>query len=424
MIPNRFVAIDFGSTQISVMAAEVLKDGFVKILGVETKPSEDVRYGIIEQGSGAAFKLNELLKMLENSARLKDVDYISVSVGAKSMKNVAVNISRMVGASKVISSQLIDDMLAEAEAKVKGTNAAVYDVIPLYYELDGMRTDEPEGKHAVQIVGRYNIIYGNKIIAEKLEGCIERTGKIIEYRCLGIDAIATAVLDEHEKEEGCVLIDMGGQTTTMAVYKYGALQNMVVVPLGGVNITKDIQEFGIAERNAERLKCAVGKALETLIDKEILVAVPSVNPDEPQVKVSTRILSMAIEARLEDMMDPLFDAIEKMEEELPHGVILTGGASALSGLVDYINSRFGYDVRFGNFNDWLHDDTDTAFRNPAYTRMVGTILLNHEYREQHPLAEVENNKQKKKNAKLPGGSIRNKTAEIFKGFFGDDNQLE
>lgn len=423
MIPNKFVAIDFGSTRISVMAAEVQPDGFLKILGVESKPSEDIRYGIIEQGSGAAFKLSELLRMLENSAKLRNIDYLSVSVGAKSMKNIQVAVSKFVGASKTISDQLLQTMTAEAEAKVKGENVAVYDVVPLYFELDGMRTVDPMGKQASQITGKYNIIYGNKIIAEKLEGCMERTGKTIEFRCLGIEAVATAVLDEHEREEGCALINLGGQTTTLAIYRDGAMQNTVVMPMGGMTITHDIEEFGISDKNAERLKCAVGKALESQVEKEVLVAVPSVDPNEPQVKIPTKTLSMAIEARLDEILGPVFTALNAYPEKLPHGIILTGGASALSGIAEYISLRTGHEVRFGNYFDWITDDVADEFRNNIYTQLVGTILLNKEYRELHPLTESDGGK-KTKPPKIPGSGLRIKTTELFKDFFSDDNTLE
>lgn len=419
---NKFVAIDLGSTRISVMAGEIQEDGFLKISGVESKPADDIRYGIVEQGSGAAFKLNELIHLLENSARLSSIDYISVSVGAKSMKNVAVSVSHFVGASKTVSEKLIDDMLVEAETKIKGENVAVYDVIPLSYELDGKRMDDPVGKQGTQIIGRYNVVYGNTLIAEKLEGCIERTGKLIEYRCLAADALATAVLDEHERDNGCALINLGGLTTTLSIFEHGALQQLVTVPLGGKNITKDIQEFGINEKNAERLKCAVGKALESQVSDEIYVAIAAADPDQPPVKVSSKMLAMAIEARLDEIMNPIFDAMDAYKGNLTNGVILTGGGSLLNGISEYITERTGFKVRFGNYTDWLADKTDPKYIQPIYAQLVGTLLLNHEYREHHPLVEKEKTKGKTKEPKIPRG-IKEVTVNLMKDFFADDNKL-
>lgn len=420
MMSDKFVAIDLGSTRISAMAGEIREDGFLKILGVESKNAEDVKYGIVEQSSGASFKINELLKLLENSSHVKDVENISVSVGAKSMKNVAVSVSHFVGASKTVTDQLIDEMSVEAEGKIKGDNVAVYDVIPLWYELDGQRMDEPVGKQGNQIVGRYNVVYGNKMIAEKLEGCIERTGKVIEYRCLAVDALATAVLDEHERDNGCALINLGGLTSTLSIFEHGALQQLVVVPLGAKNITKDIQEFGINEKNAEKLKCMKGTALESMVEDPILIQVAAEDIEADPVKISTKILAMAIEARLDDIMNPLFDTLEAYTGNLNHGIILTGGGARLNNITEYITGRTGYKVRFGTYTDWLADKTDEKFIDPIYAQMIGTILLNHEYRQHHPLEEKA--KTKKEGPKIPKG-IKETTTKIMFGFFGDENKL-
>jgi len=422
MVSNKFVAVDLGSTRISVMAGDSQEDGFLKISGIESKPADDVRYGVVEQVSGAAFKLSELLKLLENSSRVQDIDYISVSVGAKSMRNVPVTVSKFVGASKTVSDQLINDMNADAETKIKGDNVAVYDVIPLWYELDGKRMDDPVGKQGSQLIGRYNVVYGHSLIAEKLEGCVERTaGRVIEYRCLSVDALATAVLDEHERDNGCALINLGGLTTTLSIFELGALQQMAVVPLGGKTITKDIEEFGINEKNAERLKCAVGKALESMVDEEIYVAVAASNPDMPPVKISSKMLAMAIEARLDEIFNPIFDAIDAYQGKISNGIILTGGGALLNGISEYITERTGFKVRFGHYTDWLADNINPDFINPIYAQMVGTLLLNHEYREHHPLVEKEQVKGKTKQPKIPrSGAI----TSMMKRFFEDENKLE
>ena len=141
---NKYVAIDLGSSKITALAAEVQADNTLKILAVESKPSDDVKHGIIEQLSGAAYKISELTRLIQNSARIHDIDQVSVSVGAKSMRSTSVTISRFVGASKTVSDQLIYEMNEECIKKVQKEDISVFDVIPLYYELDGHRTDEPK----------------------------------------------------------------------------------------------------------------------------------------------------------------------------------------------------------------------------------------------------------------------------------------
>jgi cell division protein FtsA len=131
---------------------------------------------------------------------------------------------------------------------------------------------------------------------------------------------------------------------------------------------------------------------------------------------------MAIEARLDEIMNPIFDAIEAYDGNLGKGVILTGGAALLEGVDSYISERTGFKVRFGSYNDWLADKTDEKYIDPIYAQLVGTVLLNHEYRQHHPL-EVKDVAKKKKEPKIQSRNIKNKTTELFKEFFGDDNKL-
>ena len=101
MISNKVVAVDFGSTRISVMAAEVLESGAVKVFSEESKPSEDVKWGIVEKPTGASFKVSELLKLLTNSSKIGSISLVSVAVGAKSMRIIPVTVSRSLGLSLI-----------------------------------------------------------------------------------------------------------------------------------------------------------------------------------------------------------------------------------------------------------------------------------------------------------------------------------
>lgn len=417
---NKYVAIDLGSSMISALAAEVQPDGALKILAVESKPSDDVKHGVVEQVSGAAFKVNELVKLLQNSAKLHDIDQVSVSIGAKSMKNITVSVSRFVGASKVVTDHLILDMNDECEKKIQGENIAVYDIIPLYYELDGLRTDEPLGQKATQITGKYTVVYGNKNIMVELERCFERTGIIIEHSPIAIEALSAAVLEENEREVGCALINFGAATTTLSIYKNGALQQLLVVPLGGKNITKDIQELGISEQDAERLKRVKGAAMETLVEDPMYVQIKSSETEKPPVRISTKFLATIIEARLEEILQPIFNAIDSYPEVLDAGIIITGGASKLNNLIDFITEKSGFQARFGSHADWLIDKTPDKYFDPVLSQLIGTVVLAHEYRQQHPVEEI---KKPKKETKLPKKGLKDRLANGFLNFFGDENSM-
>jgi len=421
MISNKLIAIDFGSTRISAMAAEVLDNGALKVYSEESKPSDDVRWGIVEKPSGASFKVSELLKLLKNSARMSDINHVSVSVGAKSMKQISISISRFVGKPNDVTEELLAEMLEECERKSQQSDVSIFDIIPVSYLLDGKRMDEPVGHKANQITANYHVVFGNSIIKSELERCFDRTGVVLEYSPLAAEALSTVVFDEMEREVGCALINLGSTTTTLAVYHDGALQNLLVIPLGAKNITKDIQELGINEKNAERLKCLKGCALESMVDEPVYIQIASVEEGNQPVKISTKFLANIIEARLEEILQPAIDVIAKLPFKLEAGIILTGGGSKLKNIIDFFAEKTGIYARFGDHSDWLSEDTNEKFHDPSYAQLIGTILLTHEYRKEHPIEETI--KEPEKKPKLPKRKFGEKITERVFNFFNDDNKL-
>jgi len=421
MISNKLIAIDFGSTRISAMAAEVLENGALKIFSEESKTSDDVKWGIVEKPSGASFKVSELLKLLKNSAKMTDITHVSVSVGAKSMKQISISVSRFVEKPNVVSENLLAEMLEECERKSKLPDMTIFDVIPISYLLDGKRIDEPVGHKANQITANYHVVYGNSIIKSELERCFDRTGIMLEYNPLAAESLATVVFEEIEREVGCALINLGATTTTLAIYHDGALQNLLVIPLGAKNITKDIQELGISETNAERLKCLKGCALESLVDDPMYIQVASVDSENTPIRISTKFLATIIEARLEEILQPAFDVIANLPFELEAGMVITGGGSKLKHIIDFIEAKTGLYVRFGDHSEWLCDGTNEKYYDQFYAQLIGTILLTHEYRKEHPVEETI--KEPEKKPKLPKRRFGEKVSEGFFKFFNDDNKL-
>lgn len=421
MSSNKLIAIDFGSTHISVMAAEVMENGAVRILSEESKPADDIKWGIVEKPSGASFKVSELLKLLKNSAKMQDISLVSVAVGAKSMKSVQISISRFVGVSNVVSELLLSDMLDECKRKVAIPDTTVFDITPSAYLLDGVRMDDPVGYTAGQITGIYNVVLGNKIIKTELERCIDRTGIMLECSPMMVEAVSTAVLEENEQKVGCALINLGATTTTLAVYHDDILQKLLTVPLGANNITKDIQELGITEMNAERLKCLKGAAMEMLVEEPVYIQIAAAEAAAEPVKISTQFLATIIEARLEEMLAPVFEVIDSLPFKLEAGIVLSGGGAKLNGIVEYITQKTGVYSRIGDHSGWLVPQTHEHFQDPIYAQLVGTILLNNEYRKEHPIEDTV--KEPEKKPKLPGKKLGTRITEGFFNFFNDDNKM-
>ncbi|MBN2766239.1 MAG: cell division protein FtsA [Paludibacteraceae bacterium] len=424
---NKYIAIDLGSSRISAMIAEVQQNGALKILAIESKKADDVKHGIVDQVSGAAFKINEVIKLAQNTARSAEPIekvIVSTTVNGKSMKSHTVTVNRFVDASKIVSGTLLQEMHEEAGNKINGDNVAIYDIIPLSYELDGVNFDDPVGQKGTQISGKYNLIYGNSIIENNLKRCYERTGLNLESTFLSIEALSTAVLEEEDRESGCALINLGATTTTLGIYHAGVLQQLVVSPLGGKNITRDIMELGISEEHAEKIKIRRGSALVSMINEPVLIQVPSSDTDAQPVKISTEFLSTIIEARLDEITQPLFNAIKSSPIELKGGIIITGGGAKMHNIIEYINERTDIYARKGHHTDWLADGNDLQYSDPILSQLVGTIILQDEYRKENPIQVEEKTKKKQKDK---GKGSRNITKIIQRSifnFFSEDSEMK
>ena len=421
MISTKLIVIDFGSSRISAMAAEVLADGALKILSEESKSSDDVKWGIVEKPTGASFKVSELMKLLKNSSKLADISQVSVSVGAKSMKQIAVSVSRFVGKPNLVTESLLSDLSDECEKKAQRPDTTIFDITPISYLLDGKSMDDPIGHHANQIMARYHVVFGNSTIKTELERCFDRTGIVLEYTPLAVESLSTVLLEDSDREVGCALINFGATTTTLAVYHEGALQQLLVIPLGAKNITKDIQELGISEAHAERLKCLKGFAMERMVEDPMYVQIPSVEDVNVPVRISTKFLSTIIEARLDEILQPVFEAISRLPFTLEEGIVITGGGSKLSGIIEFITERAGVYARFGDHSEWLAEDTPERFFDPEYAQAIGTILLTHEYRKDHPVEITVAEPDKK--PKLSKKKFGEKFTERIFDFFNDDHKL-
>lgn len=376
MNKNPLVYIDFGGSRISAIAGFVQDNHALKVLGEQERLSDDVKSGIVEKMTGAAFKVNEITKLLQNSLRLDQISRVSISVNARTMKHYTYTLESQI--FNLVTSKLLKDIENKCKEDVETDKISVFECIPLAYYINGKRVDEPLGKQGSNIRVDFNVIIGNYLVKESLERSIERTGIAVDFIHLGIESTSTAILDDKNRDEGCAIIAFGATTTTLGVYCEGKLQELCVIPLGGMNITKDIQELGISFQNAELLKCKTGCAIEKMVSKPVNVQIPNENPQGESVKISTSFLATIIEARLEEMLEPIFDQINAIPYPLRSGIFITGGAAKLKYLPEFIEERTGFQVQIGSHAEWLSDDTHEKFFDPAYSQAVGALLLTDE----------------------------------------------
>lgn len=370
------VHIDLGGSKISALAGIVEENGALTVLGEEKQLCDDIKSGIIEKVSNAAFNISGLTKLLQNSLHSEKIEIVSISVNPKSMKHVFRTVNRPI--ERQITQEFLNKVKNELKASINSDKIYIYDIQELEYFIDGKPTENPIGIKGSNIRIDYKIVIGNIQVQESIERCFHRTTLKVDYIHLGIDALATVLLEENDIQNGCALIAFGATTTTLAIYNEGKLQETFVVPFGGLNITKDIQELGIRIENAELLKCRKGNALESFVTEPVNVKIPAEDPEKAPIVISSKFLATIIEARLSEIMEPLFDIINQITYRLQNGIVITGGACKLQNLKEFITEKTGFQVREGNHTEWLSENTNEKFFHPEYSQAIGAMLHTHD----------------------------------------------
>jgi cell division protein FtsA len=382
------VAVDLGSHGVRAMAAEMTTGGLLRILGVETSNKfECVERGIVTNTSDAGFMINEVLKKLSNRVRVEALPSAFVCVGGRTMQVVAVHSTRDQVRRKEIAQPLLDAMEVECKQKIEARNpdVAVLDLVPYSYKLDGVEQEHQptENQRAALVEAHFIAFVGKKELEQKIVDSFNRSAKRLEHIYVRPDALMNAITTDEDMANGCAILDMGAQTTTLTVYKGNQYLYNKVVPLGGYDITRDIEQIGISLAYAEQLKCKYGYASADMVSTNHRFRLPAPTMPQGEVAVMATEIADIISARLEQMLTPLLDVLNA-EASRFRVLYVTGGAAMLQGLVEYIQAKTSIPVMYGSHASWLTTDTPDEMCMPTYSSLVGTLLLGADYRNKHP----------------------------------------
>jgi cell division protein FtsA len=386
------VAVDLGSHSIRSMAVERTADNWFRVLGVETSSRNIcIERGVVTNTSNASYGIGECLKLLANRIQHPLVSKAFVSLGGRSMKVVDVSSRRDQVYKREIPQELLEDMDAECKQKIEARNpqVAVVALIPYSYVLDGIEqsTDPTPEQRAAQIEVKYVAFVGAKELEQKVQDSFIRIPKHIEHSYARPDALLCALAAPEDLEQGCAILDMGAQTTTLSVFKDGKFVYNKVVSQGGYDITRDIQQLGMSFSYAEQLKCRYGSTFVTEGSENKCFRIP--DPSAPDGTLILRYGDVVntIVDRLQQTLSQLMIDLQMYANSI--GVLyITGGASMLSGIESYIQSMTSVPVMYGSHALWLTEDTPDEFCAPNYSSLVGTLILGALYRDTHPIVEV------------------------------------
>ena len=281
---------------------------------------------------------------------------------------------------EVISERDIDMLCNQVHKLVMLPGEEIIHVLPQEYKVDGQaEITEPIGMYGGRLEANFHVVVGQISSIRNIGRCVKSSGLELAGVTLEPLASANAVLSQEEKEAGVALIDIGGGTTDLAIFKDGIIRHTAVIPFGGNVITEDIKEgCSIIEKQAELLKVKFGSAWPGENKDNEIVSIPGLRGREPK-EITLKNLSKIIHFRVVEIIEQVFLEIknyghDEQKKKLIAGIVITGGGAQLKHLKQLVEYITGMDTRIGYPNEHLAGDSDPETTSPMYATAVGLVL--------------------------------------------------
>ena len=346
------VGLDIGTTKICAVVAEARtqEDGEsgIDVIGIGTHPSKGLRKGVVVDIDATVDSIRKAVDEAEMMAGCEvNAVYAGVAGGHIEARNeigmIAIN-------DREVKESDVKRVIEQAQAVAIPADREVIHVIPQEYEIDGQDGIlQPVGMSGVRLIARVHMVTAAVTSAQNIIKCCNRAGLNVMDIVLEPIASAEAVLAPDERQLGVALGDIGGGTTDLAGFQGGSIKHSAVLSLGGNHLTNDAA-VGLRTpfEQAERIKRRFGCASPRWLAQDELLLVPSVGGRAPR-EVNRKVLAEFLEPRIEEILTLVRDELIRTNflEQIPCGVVLTGGASALDALADMAEEIFELSVRCG-----------------------------------------------------------------------------
>ncbi len=377
---NMIVGLDIGTTKICAVVSEFNEKG-AEIIGVGTYPSVGLRKGVVVNIDNT---VDSIQRSMEEAELMAGREIGSVFIGIAGSHIKGFNSHGVIAVKgQEVSQEDVDRVIDAARAVAIPLDREVIHILPQEYIVDEQGGIlDPVGITGVRLEAKVHIVTGAVTAAQNLIKCANRAGLDVVDIVFQPLASAEAVLTQEEKDLGVALVDFGGGTTDLALFTESAIKHTAVLGLGGNNLTNDIAVgLRTPSKEAEQIKIGHGSCLNSLVDKDQMIEVPSVGGRKPRL-LSRHILSEILEPRVEEIFTLVDQEIERtgLKELLASGVVITGGSALLPGIAEIADqvfqlpTRIGYPQRISGLVDVVN--------GPMFATAVGLVLYGMEHQPQ------------------------------------------
>jgi cell division protein FtsA len=388
------VGLDIGTTKIVAMIGRRNEYGKIELLGTGKAKSLGVHRGVV---NNITQTIQSIQIAVDEAIAVSGIKISDAVVGIAGQHIRSLQHSDYItrpNSEEVINDEDLDKLEMQVYKLVMLPGEEIIHVLPQEFKVDGQaEISEPVGMYGGRLEAHFHVVVGQVSSIKNIGRCIKSAGLDLAGITLEPLASAEAVLSTEEKEAGVALIDIGGGTTDLAIFKNGIIRHTAVIPFGGNVITEDIKEgCSIIEKQAELLKTKFGSAWPGENKDNEIVSIPGLRGRDPK-EITLKNLSKIIHARVVEIVEQVFLEIKNYGHEEPKkkliaGIVLTGGGAQLKHIKQLVEYITGMDTRIGYPNENLAGDSDESLSSPQYATAVGLLM--------NGLKKAEKEKQKEK----------------------------
>lgn len=362
-----YVGLDIGTTSVKVVVAEYI-EGQMNIIGVGNAKSDGLNRGIVVDIDQTVQAIQRAVRQAEEKAGIQ-IKSVNVGLPANLLEvETCQGMIAVSSESKEITDEDVRNVASAALVRSTPPERQIVAILPQDFTVDGFEgIKDPRGMLGVRME-MFGVVYtGPKTIIHNIRKCVEKAGLGINELVITPLALTETILTDGEKDFGTIVIDMGGGQTTTSVIHDKQLKFTHVNQEGGEFITKDISiVLNTSFNNAEALKINYGDAYPERTSANEEFPVDVIGKSEP-VRVDERYLSEIIEARVEQILRKSKEVLDEIDAfELPGGVVLTGGAASMPGIVDLAQEIFEANVK-------LYVPNHMGLRNPVFANVISIV---------------------------------------------------
>jgi cell division protein FtsA len=372
-VRNLLVGLDIGTSKVVCVVGEVMPDGRIEVVGEGAAASRGLKKGVVVNIDAT---VQSIRRAVENAEQMAGCRAQSVYVGVSGAHIKSFNSTGVVPVrNREVHDKDVEAVIDAARAIAIPADQKILHVVPQEFVVDGQDgIHEPVGMSGVRLEAHVHMVTGSLSAAQNIQKCVETCGLRVDKLILQHLASSYAVLMPDERDLGVCMVDIGGGTSDIAIFKGGSVRHTAVLPIAGDQVTNDISvAFRTPVPYAEEIKVHFGCALPEFAAVDEMIEVKSVG-EMPTRTLSRHTLAEVIKPRYEELFRFIRKELHRSDfyDVIASGIVLTGGSAQMPGVRELAEAVFELPVRLGMPQN-IQGLKDVV-KNPAYSTAVGLLL--------------------------------------------------